>query len=211
MFGKKNNKDEKHPKNGFVSTEDWRNANTEITDKKTLKEIEKIADRLDDDETVLEVANQGRLNPGAVALTTPNTIFATDRRLIIRNPTMLGARQNVEYFDYDKITNIKLEKGIFSSTIVLSYPGMDKLAGLLTWGREDDGEIKGIPKDKADNILQIVRNAIVEAKKESQKPVQVVQQTSTADELAKLAKLKEDGILSDKEFDKMKKDLISKM
>ena len=56
-----------------------------------------------------------------------------------------------------------------------------------------------------------MRNAIVEAKKESQKPVQVVQQTSTADELAKLAKLKEDGILSDKEFDKMKKDLISKM
>jgi hypothetical protein len=90
-----------------------------------------------------------------VALTTPNTIFATDRRLIIRNPTMLGARQNVEYFDYDKITNIKLEKGIFSSTIVLSYPGMDKLAGLLTWGREDDGEIKGLQKDKADNIVPI--------------------------------------------------------
>ena len=197
MFGKKNNEDERY-------------YDTEITDKKALKEIEKIADRLDDDEAVLEVAKQGRMNPGG-AITTPNTIFATDRRLIIRNPTMLGARQNVEYFDYDKITNIKLEKGIFSSTIVLSYPGMDKLAGLLTWGREDDGEIKGIPKDKADNILQIVRNAIVEAKKESQKPVQVVQQTSTADELAKLAKLKEDGILSDKEFDKMKKDLISKM
>ena len=197
MFGKKKNKDERHH-------------DTEITDKKALKEIEKIADRLDDDEAVLEVAKQGRMNPGG-AITTPNTIFATDKRLIIRNPTMLGARQNVEYFDYDKITNIKLEKGIFSSTIVLSYPGMDKLAGLLTWGREDDGEIKGIPKDKADNILQIVRNAIVEAKKESQKPVQVVQQTSTADELAKLAKLKEDGILSDKEFDKMKKDLISKM
>ena len=198
MFGKKKNKDEIHH-------------DTEITDKKALKEIEKISDRLDDDEEVLEVAKQGRMNPGATSLTTPNTIFATDRRLIIRNPTMLGARQNVEYFDYDKITNIKLEKGILSSTIVLSYPGMDKLAGLLTWGREDDGEIDGIPKDKAENILQIVRNAIVEAKKESQKPVQVVQQISTADELAKLAKLKEQGILSDKEFDKMKKDLISKM
>ena len=197
MFGKKNNEDERY-------------YDTEITDKKALKEIEKIEDRLDDDEAVLEVAKQGRMNPGG-AITTPNTVFATDRRLIIRNPTMLGARQNVEYFDYDKITNIKLEKGIFSSTLVLSYPGMDKLAGLLTWGREDDGEINGIPKDKAENILQIVRNAIVEAKKESQKPVQVVQQTSTADELAKLAKLKEQGILSDKEFDKMKKDLISKM
>jgi hypothetical protein len=197
VFGKKNNEDERY-------------YDTEITDKKALKEIEKIADRLDDDEAVLEVAKQGRMNPGG-AITTPNTIFATDKRLIIRNPTMLGARQNVEYFDYDKITNIKLEKGIFSSTLVLSYPGMDKLAGLLTWGREDDGEIDGIPKDKAENILQIVRNAIVEAKKESQKPVQVVQQISTADELAKLAKLKEQGILSDKEFDKMKKDLISKM
>ena len=182
----------------------------QITDDKELNEIAKIEERLEDGEEVIEVAKQSKLAPGGSKLT-PNTIFATDRRLIIRNPTMLGARQNVEYFDYDKITNIKLEKGIFSSTIVLSYPGMDKLAGLLTWGREDDGEIKGIPKDKADNILQIVRNAIVEAKKESQKPVQVVQQTSTADELAKLAKLKEDGILSDKEFDKMKKDLISKM
>ena len=60
-------------------------------------------------------------------------------------------------------------------------------------------------------MIKIIRHGIVEAKKESQKPVQVVQQTSTADELAKLAKLHEDGILSDKEFDKMKKDLISKM
>ena len=195
MFGKKN---------------DNVDFNTEITDEKALNEIEKIAERLDEGEKVLEVAKQSRIKPGGANLS-PNTVFATDRRLIIRNPTMLGARQNVEYFDYDKITNIKLEKGIFSSTIVLSYPGQDKLASYLTWGREDDGEIKGLQKDKADNILQIVRNAIVEAKKESQKPVQIVQQTSTADELAKLAKLKEDGILSDKEFDKMKKDLISKM
>ena len=197
MFGKKNNEDERY-------------YDTEITDKKALKEIEKIADRLDDDEAVLEVAKQGRMNPGG-AITTPNTIFATDKRLIIRNPTMLGARQNIEFFDYDQITNIKLEKGVFSATLVLSYPGIDRVASKLSWGREDDGEIDAIPKDKAENILQIVRNAIVKAKKESQKPTQVVQQTSTADELAKLAKLKEEGILSDKEFDKMKKDLISKM
>ena len=198
MFGKKKNKDEIHH-------------DTEITDKKALKEIEKISDRLDDDEEVLEVAKQGRINPGATSLTTPNTIFATDRRLIIRNPTMLGARQNIEFFDYDQITNIKLEKGVFSANLVLTYPGMDRTASMLSWGRDDDGEIDAIPKDKAENILQIVRNAIVKAKKESQKPTQVVQQTSTADELAKLAKLHKDGILSDKEFDKMKKDLISKM
>ena len=68
-------------------------------DKKALKEIEKIAERLDEGEKVLEVAKQSRIKPGA-ALTSPNTVFATDRRLIIRNPTMFGARQNVEDFEY---------------------------------------------------------------------------------------------------------------
>ena len=203
MLGRKKNKDEKY-------------YDTEITDEKALNEIEKIADRLDEGEKVLEVATQSKLKPGGANFS-PNTVFATDRRLIIRNPTMLGARQNIEDFEYDNLTNIKLEKGLFSSTLVITAPGMgtaarnSTMSGLLPWGRNEDGSIDGIPKDKAENILKIVRNAIVKAKKESQKPVQVVQQTSTADELAKLAKLKEQGILSDEEFDKMKKDLISKM
>ena len=201
MFGKKNNDVD---------------SNTEITDESALKEIEKIAERLDEGEKVLEVAKQSKLKPGGANFS-PNTVFATDRRLIIRNPTMFGARQNIEDFEYDNLTNIKLEKGLFSSTLVITAPGMgtaarnSTMSGLLPWGRNEDGSIDGIPKDKAENILKIVRNAIVNAKKESQKPVQVVQQTSTADELAKLAKLKEQGILSDEEFDKMKKDLISKM
>ena len=201
MFGKKNNDVD---------------FNTEITDESALNEIEKIAERLDEGEKVLEVAKQSTLKPGGANFS-PNTVFATDRRLIIRNPTMFGARQNIEDFEYDNLTNIKLEKGLFSSTLVITAPGMgtaarnSTMSGLLPWGRNEDGSIDGIPKDKAENILKIVRNAIVKAKKESQKPVQVVQQTSTADELAKLAKLKEQGILSDEEFDKMKKDLISKM
>ena len=202
MFGKKNNDVD---------------FNTEITDKKALNEIKNIAERLDEEEKVLEVAKQSRRKPGGALLAGGNTVFATDRRLIIRNPSMLGARQNIEDFEYDNITGIKLEKGVFSSTLVITVPGMgtaarnSTMSGLLPWGRSEDGSIDGIPKDKAENILKIVRNAIVKAKKESQKPVQVVQQTSTADELAKLAKLKEQGILSDEEFDKMKKDLISKM
>ena len=202
MFGKKNNDVD---------------FNTEITDKKALNEIKNIAERLDEGEKVLEVAKQSRRKPGGALLAGGNTVFATDRRLIIKNPTMLGARQNIEDFEYDNITGIKLEKGVFSSTLVITVPGMGTAArtgtieGLLPWGRSEDGSIDGIPKDKAENILKIVRNEILKAKKESQKPVQVVQQTSTADELAKLAKLKEQGILSDEEFDKMKKDLISKM
>ena len=191
--------------------------NTEVTDEEALREIKNIAERLDEGEKVLEVAKQSRIKPGGAIIAGGNTVFATDRRLIIRNPTMLGARQNIEDFEYYNITGIKLEKGLFSATLVITVPGMGsaartgKMAGLLPWGRGEDGIIDGIPKDKAEKILKIVRHGIVEAKKESQKPVQVVQQISTADELAKLAKLKEQGILSDEECDKMKKDLISKM
>ncbi len=196
MFGKKNNDVD---------------FNTEITDEKELNEIENIAERLDEGEKVLEVAKQARTKPGGAFISGGNTVFATDRRLIIRNPTMLGARQNIEDFEYDTITHVKLEKGLFSATLVFTVPGMATSAKKSPWGRGEDGAIDGIPKDKAEKILKIIRHGIVEAKKESQKPVQVVQQISTADELAKLAKLKEQGILSDEEFDKMKKDLISKM
>ena len=78
--------------------------NTEITDESALNEIEKIAERLDEGEKVLEVAKPSRIKPGGANLS-PNTVFATDRRLIIRNPTMLGARQNIEDFEYDNLTN----------------------------------------------------------------------------------------------------------
>src|SRR5215210_9603141 len=82
-----------------------------ITDKDELEEIRKIAKRLDQDEKVRFVAKQSRMRPGGSALATPNIVFATDKRIIIRNPTMLGMRENIEDIPYDKMTSVKLEKG----------------------------------------------------------------------------------------------------
>jgi hypothetical protein len=64
-----------------------------ITDNDELEEIRKIAKRLDQDEKVRFVAKQSRMRPGGSALATPNIVFATDKRIIIRNPTMLGMRE----------------------------------------------------------------------------------------------------------------------
>lgn len=182
-----------------------------------LEEIKKIADRLDSDEQVIVVAKQSRFKPGGSLVTTPNIIFATNKRLILRNPTMLGLRENVEDYSYDKITNIKLEKGMFSSTLVITAPGMGtasrmaNMTGVIAWGRKEDGMIDAIPKDKAEQILKVVRNGMEEARKAKMQPSVTVHQTaSIADELAKLAKLKEQGILTDEEFTKMKQDLINK-
>ena len=97
--------------------------NTHIIDADDLDEISKITEMLNPDEKVLLVARQSRIKPGGSHFT-PNIIYATDRRIIIRDPYMLGIKENVVDIPYDIITSIKLEKGLLSSTIRFKAPGL---------------------------------------------------------------------------------------
>jgi Bacterial PH domain/Short C-terminal domain len=192
---------------------------TDISDKDELQEIRKIANRLDQDEKVLFVAKQSRMKPGGSVLATPNIVFATDKRIIIRNPTMLGMRENIEDIQYDKMTSVKLEKGVFSSTILIRAPGLSEMSrvskhtGLIAWGRGEDGQIDALPKDKAEQLFTIIRQGIDKTKKAAAFPSTTIvnQQISLADELTKLANLKQQGIISEAEFTQMKQDLLKKM
>ena len=180
--------------------------------KDELKEIKKIKGILDPKEKILLIAKQARLKPGG-ALVTPNTIFATEKRLIIRNPTMLGLRASMESIPYDKITSVKLEGGVFSSTLVIRSPGLSELTrlgrrtGLLAWGRGEEGSIDAIPKGKGKHLLEIIREGIERAKfpKVTAPPV------SVADEIKKLAELEDAGIITEKEFQTKKKKLLTKI
>ena len=191
-----------------------------ITDKDELEEIRKIANRLGQEEKVRFVAKQSRMKPGGSALATPNIVFATDRRVIIRNPTMLGMRENIEDIPYDKMTSVKLEKGIFSSTILIRAPGLSEMSrvskhsGLIAWGRGEDGQIDALPRDKGERLFTIIREGIDGTKKvaaQSSTTIVKQQQISIADELTKLATLKQQGIISEIEFTQMKQDLLKKM
>ena len=167
-----------------------------LTDTET-EEIRKIKHRLDSDEKVEIVAKQSRIYPGGSA-TSPDIIFITNKRIIIKNPSLLGARENYESITYDKITSIELENGIFSSEIDIYASGYA-------------GEIEAIPKDKAENIVllvkgkmeQILTNAKQEMRAQSEE-----ERISIADELSKLVKLREQGVLSDSEFQKLKQKLL---
>ena len=191
-----------------------------ITDKDELEEIRKIAKRLDQDEIVRFVAKQSRMRPGGSALATPNIVFATDKRIIIRNPTMLGMRENIEDIPYDKMTSVKLEKGIFSSTILIRAPGLSEMSrvsknsGLIAWGRGEDGQIDALSKDKGEQLFTIIREGIGGAKKaavQSSTPIVNQQQITIVGELTKLATLKQQGVISEIEFTQMKQDLMKKM
>jgi hypothetical protein len=203
-----------------------------FTDNDDLDDISKIAEMLDPDEKVLLVARQSRLKPGGSHFT-PNIIYATDRRIIIRDPYMLGIKENVVDIPYDIITSIKLEKGLLSSTIRFKAPGLMSSTKLgmmdsIVDGEDDQGGIiEAIPKDKAEDLLEIIRSgmqndgggkstpskkqkASSELLESKEYTVPFNQSISIADELRKLAKLKEEGILTEEEFKQMKQDLIRK-
>lgn len=192
---------------------------TDITNKDELEEIRRIANRLDQDEKVRLVAKQSRMKPGGSALATPNIVFATDKRVIIRNPTMLGMRENIEDIPYDKITSVKLEKGVFSSTVLIRAPGLSEMSrvskqsGLIAWGRGEDGQIDALPRDKGEQLFTIIREGIDGFRKSATQSATtfVNPQISIADELRKLASLKEQGIISEDEFIQVKQDLLKKI
>jgi hypothetical protein len=200
-----------------------------VLDEDDLDEINKIIEMLNPDEKVLLVASQSKIKPGG-SFFTPNTIYATDRRIIIRDPYMLGIKANVVDIPYDIITSLKLEKGLLSSTIRFKASGLMSSTKLgmmdsIVEGEDDaEGIIEAIPKDKAEDLLEIIRSGIQgsrrSASSKKQKPTTTNshetketitisnQSISIADELLKLAKLKEEGILTEQEFNQMKQKLV---
>jgi Bacterial PH domain/Short C-terminal domain len=204
-----------------------------VTDRDDLEEISKISEMLNPDERVLLVARQSRIKPGGSHFT-PNIIYATDRRIIVRDPYMLGIKENVVDIPYDIITSIKLEKGLLSSTIRFKAPGLMSSTKLgmmdsIVDGEDDQGGvIEAISKNKAEDLLEIIRSgmqndggsgksapskkqkASSELLESKEYTVPFNQSISIADELRKLAKLKEEGILTEEEFKQMKQDLIRK-
>jgi hypothetical protein len=137
-------------------------------------------------------------------------------------------RENVVDIPYDMISSVRLDKGVFSSNIIFRAPGLissgrrgklDKImeeykntSGLGEGG--EDGIITAIPKNKAEDLLEVIRNGIDrdrEVYRHREQPQQQQQSSiSIADELMKLANLKEKGIISEDEFQQMKQDLINK-
>jgi hypothetical protein len=173
---------------------------TDIKDKKELEEIQRIANRIVRDEKVLFVARQSRFKPGG-AKGTPATFFVTSQRLIFRNPSMMGMREHFSSVNYDKISSLDIEKGIFSSTLKIRAEGFA-------------GDVDAIDKEKAEKILLYIQEKMDEATTSAMHSQHDAHrsnlQLSAADELTKIARLKEQGILSEAEFNQMKQEILRK-
>ena len=60
---------------------------------KELEQVNKIRHRLDKGEQVQFIARRSKHRPGG-SFTTPDTIFVTNKRIVIRDPSLLGVREN---------------------------------------------------------------------------------------------------------------------
>ena len=176
---------------------------TDITDKNELEEIQRIANRLVKDEKVIFVARQSRFKPGG-SKGSPATFFVTSQRLIVRNPSIMGMREDFSSVNYDKISSLNVKKGFFSSTLKIMAEGFA-------------GDIDAIDKKKAEKIMPYIEEKMnqattsaVQSRTDTTTITSNPQSSSAADELTKLARLKEQGILSEAEFNQMKQEILKK-
>ena len=125
------------------------------------KETERIRGRLDGGEVVVMSARQSRVKPGGASIVNPSTVFLTDRRVIIRSPVRMGLGEHIEEYFYSQITNVRLEKGMLSASLVFHIPGMTELS---KQGRTREGAIDAIPKEAAERMYDYIRSRIDEAR-----------------------------------------------
>ncbi len=173
------------------------------------KETDRIKDRLDDNESVVMFVRQSRVKPGGAAAINPNTIFVTEKRVIIRNPTRLGLGENIEEYFYHQITNIRLEKGLFSASLIFAIPGMTEISKterkMVLWGRSAEGTIDAIPKDMAEKMYNYIREKISEEKIKKENNSQ---QILSSDDPLKILKTRyAKGEITKKEYKEMKQSL----
>lgn len=158
-------------------------------------------------EQVLFQAKQSRLRPGGSAFT-PDTIYVTNQRVIFRNPRLLGLKKDYEEVYYRDINQLRLKKGVFSTEI-----------HLLSRFQDEPIELPAVAKKDAEKIGGFIRRGM-----EKQLPGQkiaeqasgpkIVETLATEDpiqQLEKLGKLKEAGIITEEEFETIKKELLSKI
>lgn len=137
---------------------------------------------------------------------------------------MLGMRENVVDIPYDMITSVRLDKGGFSSNVIFKAPGLinsgrrgklyKMMIGSYQHGDDggEDGKITALPKDKAEDLVEVIRNGMDRDREAtSQRQHSSEQPISVADELAKIAKLKEQGVISEFEFVQLKQNLLKRM
>lgn len=198
-----------------------------VNNEKDLYRISEISGILEVDEKVLLVIKQSKMNYVGF-LFSSNVIYVTDKRMILRDISLHGLKENTIGIPYTIIADVSKREGLMSSSVRLRVKrtqGNNNLNRFIQSGitEADDIEwvIEHIPKSKASYLVRIVRSMIArrEILSDSQPlttetPDGILPSASTADspadELLKIARLKSEGIINEHEFMRLKQNIIER-
>ena len=157
------------------------------------KEIKELPNILWADETVENII-QGTYNDGN------GILVATNRRLVFVDKGILFGLK-VEDFAYDKISSIQYETGIFFGKLTIFTSGNKAVI---------DNVIKAKVRVFGDWVRSRISAPITNSINQPSTPIHNSSQgkVDIADQLERLAKLKDQGILTDEEFTIQKKKLL---
>lgn len=198
-----------------------------VNNEKDLYRISEISGILEVNEKVLLVIKQSKMNYVGF-LFSSNVIYVTDKRMILRDISLHGLKENTIGIPYTIIADVSKREGLISSSVRLRVKrtqGNNNLNRFIQSGitEADDIEwvIEHIPKSKASYLVRIVRSMIArrEILSDSQPlttetPDGILPSASTADspadELLKIARLKSEGIINEHEFMRLKQNIIER-
>lgn len=152
------------------------------------REINELPKILASTEIVDNLA-QGTYNNGQ------GILVSTNRRLLFVDKGMLYGLK-VEDFPLDKISSIQYETGLLLGGIKIHTTG-------------NIAKIENVEKSSARSFAEFVRDKLSQPKETIS--TTIVNEPNILDQLEKLAKLKENGILTDEEFNEQKKKLLEKL
>ena len=140
-----------------------------------------------------EMMTPGTYDAGFTTGGISGLLVATDRRVIFLKKAGFGSVSAVD-FAYDKISTLESKEGVVFGEIILNLSGQEV-------------KIEFVPVKELRPFADLVRNKVLAAHGGDLEPHPVAL-SSVADELAKFANLREQGVISDEEFNAQKSRLL---
>ena len=155
---------------------------------------------------------------GLDSLAAMDYIACTTKQIIIVNREMLGATSNVKQFYYEDITSMATEQNPKSDDLLVAVidsalTAALKVCDLIIMVPGAKEKISTLYTIEAERVIAIYHEYRKELKKGNQPAQTIIQQKEpdVLEQLEKLSKLKDSGIISEEEFNQKKAVLLEKL
>jgi len=156
---------------------------------------------------------------GLDSLSAKDYIVCTNKQIMRMDRELFGATANVKQFYYEDIVSASTEQNSTASSLTgalidTAITAATKTCDLVIATAGTQLKINTLYKVEAERIVAIYHHYRKEAKTANSTPQVIVQQQQQADpleQLEKLSKLKEMGVISEEEFNTKKADLLAKL